>query len=90
MTGVALDPGCCRQDDFTGGLSSSLAAIAGAPIISLPCGNWRGLPLGVALIGRRWDDGRVLSVAAALEAALPPAAAPQFVASIGAEIEGKA
>ena len=90
MTGVALDPACCHQDDFTGGLSSSLAAIAGAPIISLPCGNWRGLPLGVALIGRRWDDGRVLSVAAALEAKLPPAAAPQFVASIGAEIEGKA
>ena len=44
----------------------------------------------MALIGRRWDDGRVLNVAAALEAKLPPAAAPQFVASIGAEIEGKA
>lgn len=79
------------KDDFTGGLASSLAAVAGAPIITLPCGMWRGvLPLGVALIGRRWSDETVLTVAAALEQALPPAPEPQFVPSIGGEVEGMA
>ena len=79
------------KDDFTGGLASSLAAVAGAPIITLPCGMWRGmLPLGVALIGRRWSDETVLTVAAALEQALPAAPEPQFVRSIGGEVEGMA
>ena len=74
---------------FTGGLASSLAAVAGAPIITLPCGVWRGvLPLGVSLIGRRWADETVLAVAAALEAALPPPPAPQYITTIGGEVEG--
>lgn len=77
------------KDDFTGGLASSLAAVAGAPIITLPCGAWRGvLPLGVSLIGRRWSDETVLSVAAALEKALPDAPRPQYLPSIGGEVEG--
>ena len=79
------------KDDFTGGLASSLAAVAGAPIITLPCGVWRGvLPLGVSLIGRRWSDETVLSIAAGLETALPPAPQPQYVPSIGGEVEGAA
>ena len=79
------------KDDFTGGLASSLAAVAGAPIITLPCGMWRGvLPLGVSLIGRRGADQTVLSVAAALEIALPPVPKPQYVSSIGDEVEGQA
>lgn len=79
------------KDDFTGGLASSLAAVAGAPIITLPCGVWRGvLPLGVSLIGRRWTDETVLGIAAALETALPPPPQPQYVPSIGGEVEGVA
>jgi hypothetical protein len=42
----------------------------------------------VSLIGRRWADETVLAVAAALEAALPPPPAPQYIATIGSEVEG--
>jgi aspartyl-tRNA(Asn)/glutamyl-tRNA(Gln) amidotransferase subunit A len=53
-------------DVFTVGSS-----LAGLPAISLPCGlTAGGLPLGLQIIGRRWDDATVYRVAAGLEAAL--------------------
>ena len=52
-------------DVFTVGSS-----LAGLPAISLPCGlTAGGLPLGLQIIGRRWDDATVYQVAAGLEAA---------------------
>jgi Asp-tRNA(Asn)/Glu-tRNA(Gln) amidotransferase A subunit family amidase len=44
--------------------------LTGHPAISLPCG-WsnEGLPYGLQLVGRRREDGLVLRVAAAIEAA---------------------
>ena len=76
------------KDDFCGGLCSALAAVAGGPLITLPSGTWRGLPLGVTLMGRRFSERVLLEVAAVVEARLPVATAPRFVPSIGAEVEG--
>jgi amidase len=41
--------------------------LSGHPALSVPCGKPGGLPIGLMLIGRHWDDARILNVAAAFE-----------------------
>jgi aspartyl-tRNA(Asn)/glutamyl-tRNA(Gln) amidotransferase subunit A len=41
--------------------------LAGLPALSLPCGFIRGLPVGMQLIGRPFDEGTLLRVAYAYE-----------------------
>lgn len=48
----------------------------GWPAISLPVGADGGLPLGMQLVGRPWDEATLLRAAWAAEAALPPAVPP--------------
>jgi len=52
--------------------------LAGIPGISVPCGRSpEGLPIGVQLLGRHFDEETVLSAAAAIERAIPhPRTAP--------------
>lgn len=45
--------------------------MSGQPAISLPLGMAGGLPAGVQLVSRMGDEGRLLAVSAALEAAMP-------------------
>jgi aspartyl-tRNA(Asn)/glutamyl-tRNA(Gln) amidotransferase subunit A len=42
--------------------------LAGVPSVSVPCGSTRGLPIGMQIIGRFFDESRILGVAAAVEA----------------------
>jgi len=44
--------------------------LSGHPSLSLPCGLSEGLPVGLMLTGRRFEDAQVLRAAAALEAEL--------------------
>ena len=45
------------------------ADLAGIPGVSLPCGQTREkLPIGLQIVGRRFDDPGVLAVALAFEA----------------------
>jgi aspartyl-tRNA(Asn)/glutamyl-tRNA(Gln) amidotransferase subunit A len=45
--------------------------LAGLPGISVPAGlDSQGLPLGLQLIGRPWEEGHLLNTAFALEKAL--------------------
>ena len=37
--------------------------ITGHPAISVPCGMSEGLPVGMMLVGRHWEDAIVLRVA---------------------------
>ncbi len=44
--------------------------LAGLPAISIPCGFTRdGLPIGLQLMGRAWDEARLLRIACAYEQA---------------------
>ncbi len=57
------------------------ASLAGLPAISVPAGlGADGLPLGLHLIGRAFDEETVLKIAGVLEAAAGFDAVPQFVA----------
>ncbi len=51
--------------------------LTGQPAITIPVGlTSAGLPVGIQLIGRRFEDGLVLQVARAIEQALPPMPRP--------------
>jgi aspartyl-tRNA(Asn)/glutamyl-tRNA(Gln) amidotransferase subunit A len=51
--------------------------LAGVPALSVPCGlDAAGLPIGLQLIGRRFDEGTLFRLAAAHEAASPPIGRP--------------
>jgi aspartyl-tRNA(Asn)/glutamyl-tRNA(Gln) amidotransferase subunit A len=44
--------------------------LAGLPALSIPCGvTTTGLPIGLQIVGRHWDEATLLRVAAAYEAA---------------------
>ena len=66
-------------DHFTGA-SSTPAAVAGYPSITVPAGFAFGLPVGLSFIGRQWTEARLISLAYAYEQATrhrkPPTFAP--------------
>jgi amidase len=55
-------------DHYVGG-SSSPAAVAGYPSVTVPVGYVAGLPVGMSLFGRRLQEGRLLALALAYEKA---------------------
>jgi len=55
---------------------SVAATYSGCPAIVLPAGSDHGLPIGVQLIGRKWQDEELLATAAAVESVAPPIAPP--------------
>jgi aspartyl-tRNA(Asn)/glutamyl-tRNA(Gln) amidotransferase subunit A len=60
------------------------SSLAGLPAISVPAGlSGDGLPLGLQLIGRAFDEGTVLKVAGVLEQAADFTAEPAFIAGRG-------
>lgn len=57
------------------------ASLAGVPAMSIPAGlDSRGLPLGLQVIGRHFDEETVFSVSAALERAAGFTAKPHLIA----------
>ncbi|MGC7101942.1 amidase [Amycolatopsis lurida] len=59
--------------------SSTPAAVAGYPNVSVPAGYAGELPIGVSLFAGRWTDAEVLSLAAAFEQAAPVRRAPRYL-----------
>jgi len=53
-------------DHFTGA-SSTPAAVAGYPSITVPAGEAFGLPIGLSFIGTAWSEPRLISLAYAYE-----------------------
>jgi amidase len=65
-------------DSFSGG-SSSPAAVAGYPTITLPAGWVFGLPVGISLIGKAWSEPELIRLAYGLEQALGMRRAPRLL-----------
>jgi amidase len=65
-------------DHFTGS-SSTPAAVAGYPSISVPMGYASGLPVGLSFIGRAWSEATLITLAYAYEQATNHRKPPTFV-----------
>ena len=76
-----LDPASRNESDGPPVGATWLAAMAGYPALSVPMGSAEGLPLGLLIVGKAWDDATVLRVGRAYErAADPMPLAPAVVA----------
>lgn len=74
-----IDP--VNGDAFTGE-SSTLAAVAGCPSITVPAGFDAGLPIGISFTGRAWSEARLLALAAAFEAWTAVRREPRFLPTV--------
>ena len=79
--GVAWLSDLMNGDAFTGS-SSTPAAVAGYPSITVPAGALHGLPVGVSFFGRAYSEPLLLGVAFAYEQATKHRARPTFPASV--------
>lgn len=69
-TGPAWMTDLVLGDHYDGSIGAgSLAAIAGYPHLSVPMGAVEGLPVGLSVIGAKWEDAAVLRAGAAYERA---------------------
>jgi len=68
--------------DHTTGGSSSPAAVAGYPDITVPAGFVHCLPVGVSFFGAKWSEPTLIGIAYAYEQASHARRAPRFVPSI--------
>jgi amidase len=64
--------------DHFGGGSSSAAAVAGYPNVTVPAGFVHGLPVGISFFGRAWSEPVLLPIAYAFEQATQHRRAPGF------------
>ena len=73
MKAQPLPPaGCAREESFARALEMinnlCQSCATGHPAITLPCGMVDGLPIGLMLIGRKFDEATVLQASDAFEA----------------------
>jgi amidase len=65
--------------DYGVGGSSSLPAVAGYPDLSMPCGSYLGLPVGMSIFGRAWSEPTLIRIAFAYEQATKHRRPPRFL-----------
>ena len=73
----------CAVGDHFGGGSSTPAAVAGYPNITVPCGYSFGLPVGLSFMGRAWSEPKLIRLAYAYEQATRWRKAPRYLPSLG-------
>jgi amidase len=68
--------------DYGVGGSSSFPAIAGYPDVTVPCGLFRGLPVGMSIFGRPWSEPVLLKIAYVYEQATKHRKPPRFLPTV--------
>lgn len=66
-------------DQYSGGSSSQLPAVAGYPHLTVPMGAVKGLPVGLSFIGPAWSDAEVLAAGYAYDQASRLRQPPAFL-----------
>jgi amidase len=74
-----IDP--INGDHFIGG-SSTAAAVAGYPSISVPAGFAHELPIGLSFVGRAWSEAKLIALAYAFEQKTKHRRAPKFLPTL--------
>jgi amidase len=64
------------------GASSTPAAVAGYPNVSVPMGYVHALPVGLSFIGRAWSEPTLIRLAYAFEQATKHRAAPRYLPAL--------
>jgi amidase len=67
--------------DANTGSSTTPAAVAGYPSVTVPAGFVFGLPVGISFFGAAWSEPKLIKLAYAFEQATKARRAPQFRAS---------
>ncbi len=83
---VAPSGGTAWPTDLVGGdcgvfESSSLAAVAGYPNITVPAGYVQGLPVGISFFGRAFSEGILIKAAFAFEQATKARRTPTYLST---------
>ncbi len=87
---VALTTGPATLTDpvnggYSTGGSSSPAAVAGYPSVTVPAASVMGLPVGFSFFGRAWSEAALLALAADFEAHTHARREPQFLPTVRVE-----
>jgi amidase len=80
-TGSPAWPTDLINGDHFLGASSTPAAVAGYPSVTVPAGFVYGLPVGLSFIGRAWSEAKLIQYAYAYEQATRHRKPPQFLKS---------
>ena len=67
-----------KGDQYSFG-SSTAAAVAGYPSVTVPAGFDGALPLGLSLVGAKWSEAKLLGLAALLEQQLAARRSPTYL-----------
>ena len=82
--GVATPTDPLNGEGGSGG-SSTLAAVAGYPSVTVPAAMFFGLPTGLSFVGRPWSEPKLLALAADFEARTKVRRAPELLTTFDAK-----